>query len=76
VLAALTRSLLPASAVPALDTVAHAARTALALTLFLIGLGLTRATLANVGLRPMLQGALLWAALGSLTLAAVVRWVG
>ncbi len=75
VLAALTRSLLPAGAAPALDAVARGARSALALTLFLIGLGLTRATLASVGLRPMLQGLLLWAALGSLTLAAVVRWV-
>ena len=75
VLAALGRSLLPATAVPALDAIARAARTALMLTLFLIGLGLTRATLASVGLRPMLQGVLLWAALGGITLAAVVRWV-
>jgi uncharacterized integral membrane protein (TIGR00698 family) len=75
VLAALSRSLLPASAAPALDTLAKAARSALALTLFLIGLGLTRATLGSVGLRPMLQGVLLWAALGTLTLAAVVKWV-
>ena len=75
VLAALTRSLLPPGAAPTLDAIAHGARSALALTLFLIGLGLTRKTLANVGLRPMLQGLLLWAALGSLTLAAVVRWV-
>jgi uncharacterized integral membrane protein (TIGR00698 family) len=76
VMAALSRSLLPAGAAPTLDAIAHAARSALALTLFLIGLGLTRTTLASVGLRPMLQGLLLWAALGSLTLAAVVRWVG
>jgi uncharacterized membrane protein YadS len=76
VLAALIRSLLPPSAAPALDAVARGARTVLALTLFLIGLGLTRATLASVGLRPMLQGVLLWAALGSLTLVAVMRWVG
>jgi uncharacterized integral membrane protein (TIGR00698 family) len=76
VLAALTRSLLPVDAVPALDALARGARTLLALTLFLIGLGLTRATLATVGFRPLLQGVLLWAALGSLTLFAVVRWVG
>ncbi|HEX2451022.1 MAG TPA: putative sulfate exporter family transporter [Gemmatimonadales bacterium] len=75
VAAALTRSLLPPSAVPALDAVPRAARHLLTLTLYLIGLGLTRATLASVGVRPMLQGVLLWAALGSLTLAAVVRWV-
>ncbi len=75
VLAALGRSLLPESATPLLDAIARGARAALALTLFLIGLGLTRATLASVGLRPMLQGLLLWCALGSLTLAAVIRWV-
>ncbi len=75
VLAALSRSLLPPAAAPALDAIARAARSALALTHFLIGLGLTRSTLAGVGFRPMLQGLLLWAALGSLTLAAVVRWV-
>jgi uncharacterized integral membrane protein (TIGR00698 family) len=75
VLAALTRSLLPPTAIPALDGIARAARTALTLTLFLVGLGLTRATLASVGLRPMLQGVLLWAALGILTLGAVLRWI-
>ncbi len=75
VLAALSRSLLPEGAVPALDAVARGARKALALTLFLIGLGLTRTTLGSVGLRPLLQGLLLWAALGGVTLAAVLRWV-
>jgi uncharacterized integral membrane protein (TIGR00698 family) len=75
-LAALARSVLPDSAAPALDAVAQGARKALALTLFLIGLGITRGTIASVGFRPMLQGILLWAALGGLTLAAVLRWVG
>jgi uncharacterized integral membrane protein (TIGR00698 family) len=74
-LAALGRALLPDDAVPALDAIARGARRALALTLFLVGLGITRRTIASVGLRPMLQGVLLWAALGSLTLAAVVQWV-
>jgi uncharacterized integral membrane protein (TIGR00698 family) len=76
VLAALTRSLLPPGAIPALDALARGARTLLALTLFLIGLGLTRSTLASVGFGPLLQGVLLWAALGTLTLLAVIRWVG
>jgi uncharacterized membrane protein YadS len=74
VAAALLRSLAPA-AVPAFDRIAQGARTLLALTLFLIGLGLTRATLASVGLRPKLKGVLLWGALGGLTLLAVTRWV-
>ena len=75
VAAALTRSFAPPSLAPALDFTARVARSVLAFTLFLIGLGLTRATLASVGVRPLLQGVILWAALGGLTLAAVIRWV-
>jgi uncharacterized integral membrane protein (TIGR00698 family) len=75
VAAALTRSLAPPLLAPALDFTARAARSVLAFTLFLIGLGLTRATLASVGVRPLLQGVILWAALGGLTLAAVIQWV-
>jgi hypothetical protein len=45
------------------------------LTLFLIGAGLTRATLRAVGARPLVQGFLLWAMMGSLALFAVWRWV-
>ena len=50
---------------------AAAARRALVLTLFLIGLGLSRKTLRAVGPRPFLLGILLWAALGLGTLAAI-----
>ncbi len=74
-LAAVARSLLPAQAAPVLDLLARLARTGLVLCLFLIGAGLTRATLRAVGLRPMVQGLLLWAVVGSLSLLAVVRWV-
>ncbi|HEX2189086.1 MAG TPA: putative sulfate exporter family transporter [Longimicrobiaceae bacterium] len=72
-LAALTRTVLPPSAAPALDAVARAARTGLVLTLFLIGAGLSRATLRAVGVRPLVQGVLLWAAVASLALLAVLR---
>lgn len=75
VLAALARTLLPPEATPLLDTLARAARVGLVLTLFLIGAGLTRATLRAVGVRPLVQGALLWAAVGGLALWAVWRWV-
>lgn len=74
VLAALIRTLLPAAA-PVWDALAHAARVGLVLTLFLIGAGLSRATLRQVGHRPLLQGVLLWGAVASLTLFAVWRWV-
>jgi len=64
-----------ASFVPALRPsglfVAAAARRALVLTLFLIGLGLSRKTLRAVGMRPFVLGVLLWIALGVGTLAAI-----
>ena len=75
VLAAVVRTVLPPAADPTLDLLAHLARTGLVLTLFLIGAGLTRATLRAVGVRPLLQGLLLWACVATLTLLAVWRWV-
>ncbi len=73
--AALVRTLAPVTALPLLDGLAHLARIALVFTLFLIGSGLTLATLRSVGYRPLAQGVLLWLAMGSLTLVAVSRWV-
>lgn len=37
-------------------------------TLFLIGTGISRSTLREVGWRPMLQGVVLWMAVGIATL--------
>lgn len=51
--------------------VALVARRVLVLTLFLIGAGLGREALRHVGLRPFLQGLLLWFMVGSLGLCAV-----
>ena len=42
------------------------------LTLFLVGAGLTRTALRSIGIRPMLQGAVLWLAVSTLTLIALV----
>lgn len=75
VLAAAVRSAVPDGLIPSLDLVVHGARVALVLTLFLIGLGLTRDTLRRVGVRPLVQGVLLWATLGLATLIAVRKWV-
>ncbi len=44
----------------------------LTLTLFLIGSGLTREVLKNTGLKPMLQGILLWVLISGVTLWAIV----
>ena len=76
VLAAVARSVLPAEAVPALDAAARGARWLLVLTLFLIGAGLTRATLRSVGTRPLVQGVILWIAVAGLSLFVVWRWAG
>ena len=45
----------------------------LAATLFLIGTGITPHTIKETGPRPMLQGALLWVVVASLSLAAVLH---
>jgi uncharacterized integral membrane protein (TIGR00698 family) len=76
VLATVSRSILPATAAPALDAAVRVARWMLVLTLFLIGAGLTRATLRSVGTRPLVQGLILWIAVASLSLLVVWRWVG
>jgi uncharacterized integral membrane protein (TIGR00698 family) len=47
----------------------------LAVTLFLIGTGITRQTLKEAGVRPMLQGVLLWIAVAGLSLAAILHGV-
>ncbi|HYK38025.1 YeiH family protein [Alloacidobacterium sp.] len=45
----------------------------LAVTLFLIGSGISRQTLKEVGVRPMLQGMLLWIVVAGLSLFAIAR---
>jgi len=74
-LAAFARSVLPATTAPVFDEIAHGARIALGLTLFLIGATLTRSTLRRLGPRPFLQGVLLWGAVGGLSLLVAARWV-
>lgn len=54
----------------------HLGELGLAVTLFLIGTGITRNTLREVGVRPMLQGIALWAVVGSLSLACILKgWI-
>jgi uncharacterized integral membrane protein (TIGR00698 family) len=48
----------------------------LAVTLFLIGTGITRNTIKEVGARPMIQGVLLWVVAASLSLWAICHgWI-
>jgi uncharacterized integral membrane protein (TIGR00698 family) len=49
----------------------HLGRLGLTATLFLIGTSLSRKTLKQVGVRPMLQGVLLWVLVGCVSLAAI-----
>lgn len=65
----------PALAGPG-QLMAAAARRSLILTLFLIGAGLTRSTLKNVGVKPLLHGVTLWFVVGTSTLAGILAgWI-
>ncbi len=70
-LASVLRSYIPAVAdlSPGIEA---AARIGMKLTLFLIGAGLTREMLRKVGVRPLLQGVLLWVVIMSVSLWAVM----
>ena len=59
---------------PAGVLLSKVATRSLVLTLFLIGLGLSRDSLKAVGARPMLMGVALWIIMGVSTLAAI--WLG
>lgn len=74
-LAVAVRTMSPTTAYPLLDGLAAAGRAGLVLTLFLIGAGLTRATLARAGGRPFVQGVVLWMLVASATLMVVVWWI-
>lgn len=73
VLASAVVALLPAG-VPVYTVVVAMAKQGLVLTLFLIGAGLSRATLRAVGVRPLVQGVLLWAAVAGASLLAILAW--
>ncbi|ORJ54912.1 YeiH family protein [Geothermobacter hydrogeniphilus] len=74
IVAAGVRTLLPQFA-SLWGNLAGIARQALVVTLFLIGAGLTREILKNVGIRPLAQGVSLWLLAAGLTLAAIMNGV-
>jgi uncharacterized integral membrane protein (TIGR00698 family) len=55
------------------STLTMLARIGLTITLFLIGSGLSRKSIAAVGARPLILGILLWIAISSVSLFAVMR---
>jgi uncharacterized membrane protein YadS len=73
VLAVLLNTWLP---VPALSrTVVDASHAGLTLTLFLIGSGLTRQVFQQTGVRPLMQGVIVWGLIAGGTLWAVMGLV-
>ena len=75
VMAAVMNSYVPVlhSAYPPL---ARLGRLGLAVTLFLIGTGISRQMLRKVGVRPMVQGILLWVVVGSVSLLSILKgWI-
>jgi uncharacterized integral membrane protein (TIGR00698 family) len=56
---------------PAGAWVAAAARQAMVLTLFLVGAGLSRAALRQVGARPLVLGGVLWVAVSAIVLGTI-----
>ena len=74
-LAALLNTLLPMFS-SAFGLFNHLGRVGLTVTLFLIGTGLNKTTLRRVGLRPLLQGVVLWIIIGGSTLALIFfNWI-
>jgi uncharacterized integral membrane protein (TIGR00698 family) len=74
-LAALLNTLLPAYT-GTFGALNHLGRIGLTVTLFLIGTSLSKQTLAKVGVRPLLQGLILWLIVGSATLALILgNWI-
>ena len=68
--AAATATYIPVLA-PQYAELSHLGRTGLTATLFLIGTGLSKKTLQQVGIRPFLQGVTLWILVASISLVAI-----
>ena len=74
-LAALLNTTLPAFA-PAFSILNGLGKIGLTVTLFLIGTGLNKETLKQVGIRPLVQGLVLWIIVGTVTLALILfHWI-
>jgi uncharacterized integral membrane protein (TIGR00698 family) len=72
-LATVVRTYAPSFVLPSLfDSPVMLAKTGLTVTLFLIGASLSRQTLKTVGIRPLVQGVLLWLVISIISLWAVL----
>ncbi len=72
--ATVVRTYTPATVPPSLfDAIVNLAKAGMTITLFLIGASLSRETLRKVGVRPLIQGVLLWIVISVVSLFAVFR---
>jgi len=74
-IAASLRSLLPQYTPVIWEKLARISGQGLVITLFLIGGGISRNVLRNVGIRPLIQGVSLWVIVSTLTLTALIKGV-
>jgi uncharacterized integral membrane protein (TIGR00698 family) len=73
--AALLNTAFPAFA-PTFSILNRLGKIGLTVTLFLIGTGLSKETLKQVGVRPLVQGLILWIIVGTATLALILfHWI-
>ncbi|MDQ3220240.1 MAG: putative sulfate exporter family transporter [Acidobacteriota bacterium] len=73
-LASMIRTYAPAWIFPSIyDSLVNLAKAGMAVTLFLIGASLSREMLKNVGLRPLIQGIILWLIISVASLIAVMK---
>jgi uncharacterized integral membrane protein (TIGR00698 family) len=73
-LATVVRSYAPSNVQPSIfDSLVNLAKAGMTVTLFLIGAGLSRSTLKAVGVRPMVQGIILWIVISVSGLFAVSK---
>jgi uncharacterized integral membrane protein (TIGR00698 family) len=71
VVAAIVKSYAPGGLQSSLQILNQVGKIGLTVTLFLIGLGISRKTIARVGLRPLLQGLILWTLVAFLSLLLI-----
>ena len=72
-LATVVRTYAPSFIFPSIfDSLVNLAKAGMVVTLFLIGASLSRATLRNVGARPLIQGVFLWLVISAVSLFAVL----
>ncbi|MEP6944957.1 MAG: putative sulfate exporter family transporter [Acidobacteriota bacterium] len=72
--ATMVRTYTPATVPPSIfDAIVNLAKVGMTVTLFLIGASLSRSMLQKVGIRPLIQGVLLWLVISVVSLFAVLR---